>query len=108
MALGSRDVSDPVITSDRDVLEIPCEYTQEQLMEGLTASDAEDGDLTDQIVAGSFSRLSRTECAALPMWSLTRRTGRRHLQEMCGLQIIIPKIYDDGASCVPGAGRELY
>ena len=32
MALGSRDTSDPVITSDRDVLEIPCEYTQEQLM----------------------------------------------------------------------------
>ena len=25
-------------------------------MEGITASDAEDGDLTDQIVAGSFSR----------------------------------------------------
>lgn len=56
LALGSRDMSDPVITSDRDVLEIPCEYTQEQLMEGITASDAEDGDLTDQIVAGSFSR----------------------------------------------------
>ena len=56
LALGSRDTSDPVLTSDRHVLEIPCEYTQEQLLEGLTASDAEDGDLTDQIVAGSFSR----------------------------------------------------
>lgn len=54
--LGGRDATDPVIESDRDVLEIPCAYTQEQLMEGMSASDEEDGDLTDQIVAGSFSR----------------------------------------------------
>ena len=56
ISLAGRDASAPVITSDTDVLEIPCDYTQDQLMAGLSASDAEDGDLTDQIVAGSFSR----------------------------------------------------
>lgn len=61
---GGRDTTDPVIGSDRDVLEIPCEYTKEQLMEGMSASDAEDGDLTDQIVAGSFSRfISKGVCS---------------------------------------------
>lgn len=54
--LRNRDPHAPEITSDREVLEIPCEYTQEQLTEGLTAADQEDGDLTSQIVAGSFSR----------------------------------------------------
>ncbi len=54
--LQDRDPNEPEIVSDREVLEIPCEYTQEQLMEGLTATDQEDGDLTSRIVAGSFSR----------------------------------------------------
>ena len=54
--LQNRDPHVPEITSDREVLEIPCEYTEEQLTEGLTATDQEDGDLTAQIVAGSFSR----------------------------------------------------
>ncbi|HIX38870.1 MAG TPA: hypothetical protein H9738_13555 [Candidatus Blautia pullistercoris] len=54
--LQNRDPHVPEITSDREILEIPCEYTQEQLTEGLTATDQEDGDLTGQIVAGSFSR----------------------------------------------------
>lgn len=51
-----RDETIPVITSDREILEIPCDYTQEQLTEGLTAYDEKDGDLTDEIVAGNFSR----------------------------------------------------
>lgn len=64
MELSGRDTSKPVITSDREVLEISCEYTQEQLMEGMSASDEEDGDLTDQIVAGSFSRfISKGVCS---------------------------------------------
>ncbi len=54
--LANRDASVPVITSDREVLEIPCDYTQDQLLEGLTATDATDGDLTDQIIPGTFSR----------------------------------------------------
>ena len=45
-----------MITSDREILEIPCDYTQDQLLKGLTAYDEKDGDLTDEIVAGNFSR----------------------------------------------------
>lgn len=54
--IKSKDSSVPEIISDREVLEIPCEYTQEQLMEGLEAYDDKDGDLTSEIMAGSFSR----------------------------------------------------
>lgn len=56
LAYTERDPSPPEITSDREVLEIPCSYTQEQLVEGLTAHDDTDGDLTSQILTGSFSR----------------------------------------------------
>lgn len=56
MKLGSRGDEKPVIESDGETLEISCEYTKEDLLLGMTASDEEDGDLTDQIVAGSFSR----------------------------------------------------
>ena len=54
--LKGRDPSVPEITSDRDILEISCEYTPDQLTAGLTAYDEKDGDLTDQIIAGNFSR----------------------------------------------------
>lgn len=56
LAYTERDPSPPEITSDREILEIPCSYTQEQLVEGLTAHDDTDGDLTSQILTGSFSR----------------------------------------------------
>lgn len=46
----------PEITSSTDILEIPCEYTAEQLVEGLQAEDEKDGDLTSQIIPGAFSR----------------------------------------------------
>lgn len=58
MEFRDRDLDAPEISSDREVLEIPCEYTEEQLMEGMSASDEQDGDLTDQIVAGAFSRFT--------------------------------------------------
>lgn len=54
--LGGRDLTVPEIVSDRDVLEISCEYTEEDLLEGLTATDEKDGDLTSQIIPGTFSR----------------------------------------------------
>ena len=54
--LRDRDPNKPEIVSDREILEIPCDYTREQLTEGLTAYDEKDGDLTDEIVAGNFSR----------------------------------------------------
>lgn len=46
----------PTITADSDTLEIPCEYTQEQLLTGVSASDAKDGDLTNQVLVGNFTR----------------------------------------------------
>lgn len=54
--LKNADATLPVITSDREILELPCDYTEEQLLTGLKARDGKDGDLTDRIIAGSFSR----------------------------------------------------
>ena len=54
MQIRNRDTTIPEISSDRDVLKIPCQYTQEQLMEGMSASDGKDGDLPSQIITGSF------------------------------------------------------
>lgn len=52
----SADATIPQITSDREILEVPCDYTREQLKEGLEAYDEKDGDLTSQIVTGNISR----------------------------------------------------
>lgn len=52
----NRDDTMPVITADSDSIDIPCEYTPDQLLAGVTASDAKDGDLTGQILIGSFTR----------------------------------------------------
>ena len=65
LELKGRDPDAPEIVSDRDVLEIPCAYTMEQLMEGVSASDEQDGDLTDQIAAGAFSRFTEAGVADL-------------------------------------------
>ncbi len=46
----------PQITSDSDVIELSVHYSQEDLLAGITAADAEDGDLTDQIIVGTPSR----------------------------------------------------
>lgn len=51
-----RDDTMPVMTADSDTIEVPCQYTPEQLLAGVTASDAKDGDLTSQILVGSFTR----------------------------------------------------
>ena len=50
-----RNGSDPIITSDLDPLTISCEYTREDLLEGLTAYDVEDGYITDRIIPGEFA-----------------------------------------------------
>lgn len=55
-ALAESDSTIPVISAESETLEIPCAYTQEQLLAGVTASDAKDGDLTGQILVGDFSR----------------------------------------------------
>ena len=60
---GRKDETLPTLTSDREVLQIPCDYTQQQLLEGLSAYDETDGDLTGQILTGSMSRFIETgEC----------------------------------------------
>lgn len=46
----------PVITMDRDSLEVSVNVTDEELLAGVTATDAEDGDLTDQLLVESYSR----------------------------------------------------
>ena len=52
----NQDDTLPTITADSDTIEIPCDYTQEQLLAGISASDAKDGDLTGQVLVGSFTR----------------------------------------------------
>lgn len=52
----NQDDTLPTITADSDTIEIPCDYTQEQLLAGISASDAKDGDLTSQVLVGNFTR----------------------------------------------------
>lgn len=52
----SQDHTMPTITAASETLEIPCEYTPEQLLEGMSAFDEVDGDLTSEILLGNFSR----------------------------------------------------
>ncbi len=47
--------SDPIINSDLDPVTISCDYSREDLLEGMTAYDAEDGYITDRIIPGKFS-----------------------------------------------------
>lgn len=52
----NEDETLPTITADSDTIDIPCAYTTDQLLAGMTASDAKDGDLTGQILVGNFTR----------------------------------------------------
>lgn len=52
----NNDSSKPSLESDREVLEISCNYTPDQLLTGLKAYDEEDGDLTNQIIVGNLTR----------------------------------------------------
>ena len=54
--LATRDDTMPKIAASSDTLEISCSYAQEELLEGVTAYDERDGDLTDQILVGNFTR----------------------------------------------------
>lgn len=61
----TQDPTKPEITSDREELEISTSYEEEDLLQGLTASDGKDGDLTDQIMAGDFSQFSEPGVCSL-------------------------------------------
>lgn len=51
----NQDPTKPLITSEIDELELSVNYEEADLYQGLHASDAKDGDLTDEIIAGNFS-----------------------------------------------------
>ncbi len=53
--IAHRDPNVPVITADSDAIEVPVEYTQEDLLQGMQAYDEEDGDLTSDIMIGEFT-----------------------------------------------------
>ena len=55
----------PVITSDGDEIQISCQYTKEDLLEGLSAYDKEDGDITDRILIGGFSDFTERGVSSL-------------------------------------------
>ncbi len=53
-----QDSSAPVIESTKDKITVSCNYTQEEILSGLTAKDEQDGDLTDKIMVGNISRFT--------------------------------------------------
>ncbi len=53
------DPTRPTLTSDVEVLELPCAYSQEQMLSGLHAYDERDGDLTGEILVGDISRFQQ-------------------------------------------------
>ena len=76
LEMQNQDTTLPEITSDREVLEISCDYTEEDLLAGLSAYDETDGDLTSQIIPDPFPGLSKTASATSHMLSLIRRISQ--------------------------------
>lgn len=57
------DHTPPVITMDADVIEISVKDPREKLLEGVTAHDAEDGDITGEIIIRGISGLVTDDTA---------------------------------------------
>lgn len=55
----------PIISSDVDEIHIPCRYSKEDLLQGLTAYDVEDGYLTEKILIGGFSDFTERGVSSL-------------------------------------------
>lgn len=55
----------PIISSDVDEILIPCQYTKEDLLQGLSAYDIEDGYITDKILIGGFSNFTERGVSSL-------------------------------------------
>lgn len=55
----------PVINSDVDEIQIPCQYEEEALLQGLTAYDADDGYITEKILVGGFSDFTERGVSSL-------------------------------------------
>ena len=55
----------PIITSDVDKIQIPCQYTKEDLLQGLSAYDEADGNITEKILIGDFSDFTQRGVSSL-------------------------------------------
>ena len=55
----------PIISSNVDEVQIPCQYTKEDLLQGLSAYDVEDGYITDKILIGGFSDFTERGVSSL-------------------------------------------
>ena len=55
----------PIISSDVDEIEVSCQYSKEDLLQGLTAYDVEDGYITDKILIGGFSDFTERGVSSL-------------------------------------------
>ena len=55
----------PIISSDVDEIQVPCQYTNEDLLQGLSAYDVEDGYITEKILVGGFSNFTQPGVSAL-------------------------------------------
>ena len=50
----SQDKTVPVITIDEEIIDVSIKVTDEELLKGVTASDAKDGDITSKIIIESI------------------------------------------------------
>ena len=55
----------PIISSDVDEIQISCKYEKEDLLQGLSAYDPEDGYITEKILIGAFSDFTERGISSL-------------------------------------------
>ncbi len=55
----------PLINSDVDEIQISCQFSKEDLLQGLTAYDVDDGDITTNILVGGFSDFTERGVSSL-------------------------------------------
>ena len=59
---AGQDRAEPVIKVDGDRIEVSVKDSEEALLQGVTAEDAEDGDLTDKVIVESIGRFGADGC----------------------------------------------
>ena len=59
----SRTDEGPVIECGEEIIQVSVHASEAELLAGVTASDAQDGDLTDRIIVGGVSKLVGTDLA---------------------------------------------
>ncbi len=63
----SVDSTAPMIAMDSDTIEVSCDATDEELLEGVTASDKVDGDVSDSLMIQTISDFTDTEAGKRTM-----------------------------------------